>query len=421
MARKNRRKSEYGTGCVFEKPKGSGIYWIKRHVEGQEDPVYVGEELPNGKRRGFRNRADAELMNAKLNAGVVGITVPATPDNAPVLDVLFPEWSEKRQARTGPGRTAEVRSWRDDEYRWKNHLSPSFGQKRAADVGPDDVERLIDRLLLLVDKATVQRCVMLLSSFYNGYLVGPKKYTMHNPVAQLDPAARKKFRKKYDPATVPFVERAEDIRRILVALPSPYSVAYAVGAYAGLRNGEILGLMWIDINWERGYIHVQRQVSRNELGPLKNNKSRKVPIQTALWPILKAWKFRTGGQGLCFQPVDGKGGRPGRPAKYMTARALNDALKETLVELPDLLARAGDYEQTWYAFTRHTYASHQAMSGRSMQKLQQWMGHASIETTMRYAHLIPDQFTKEDINVFGEAVDLEAPRGKVTPIKGDET
>ena len=38
---------------------------------------------------------------------------------------------------------------------------------------------------------------------------------------------------------------------------------------------------------------------------------------------------------------------------------------------------------------RHTFASHLAMQGESFKAIQELMGHASIEMTMRYAHLSP--------------------------------
>ena len=39
---------------------------------------------------------------------------------------------------------------------------------------------------------------------------------------------------------------------------------------------------------------------------------------------------------------------------------------------------------------RHTFASHCTMLGVPPAKIQQWMGHASLQTTERYAHLRPD-------------------------------
>ena len=38
---------------------------------------------------------------------------------------------------------------------------------------------------------------------------------------------------------------------------------------------------------------------------------------------------------------------------------------------------------------RHTFASHLVMKGISIYKVSQWLGHQSVNTTMVYAHLAP--------------------------------
>jgi integrase len=68
--------------------------------------------------------------------------------------------------------------------------------------------------------------------------------------------------------------------------------------------------------------------------------------------------------------------------------------------------------------TRHTYASQFVMAGGSIEKLQVILGHASVTTTQRYAHLRPDLLRPEDLPALrvelsragGDVIDLAAHR-----------
>jgi integrase len=137
------------------------------------------------------------------------------------------------------------------------------------------------------------------------------------------------------------------------------SVAFAVGAIAGLRPGEILGLDWKDVDLAARRITVRLQVQDGRLVKLKDDVSRFVPIQKPLLPILTAWKLRTGGEGLLFRPIcSTRGGTRSRPPTFMRQHTLRWYLSLALAScsLPFL---------TWYQATRHTFASHWVLSGGS--------------------------------------------------------
>ena len=40
---------------------------------------------------------------------------------------------------------------------------------------------------------------------------------------------------------------------------------------------------------------------------------------------------------------------------------------------------------------RHSFASQRVSAGRSMKEVQELLGHTSMQTTMRYAHLAPER------------------------------
>ena len=50
--------------------------------------------------------------------------------------------------------------------------------------------------------------------------------------------------------------------------------------------------------------------------------------------------------------------------------------------------------------SRHTYASWLVMAGVDLYRVKELMGHSSIQTTMRYAHLARDNLRNEVERVF---------------------
>jgi integrase len=121
------------------------------------------------------------------------------------------------------------------------------------------------------------------------------------------------------------------------------------------------------------------------------------------------WKLKTGGTGLLFTPArPGQGGMENTPATCVQIHTLHGHLQKALerCRLPAL---------TWYQATRHTFASQFVLAGGSIEKLSKLMGHCSVTTTERYAHLRADLFRVEDYDRL--AVDLNARDADVLPLK----
>jgi integrase len=394
MTRKRRRAP--GHGSVYL--RGS-VWWVRWRQDGQRRTAR------------FPNRAIAEKFLAKLIAdlrcGEVGL--PVDPRGVPTLGELAKDWLDRRKATH--------RSNRDERSRWTHHLGPFFGRCRPAEVTPALIRKFIEEKLPSLSSTSVGHCVRQLSSFFTDLV--ERGMVPKNPVAGLPRGTKRLIRNAHDPRTTPFLERREDIRRVYLALPVPTNVAFAVGALAGLRNGELLGLSWEHVSLETRRIHVRQQVHRGRLGPLKDDESRVVPILDSLLPILREWRARTGGEGLLFRPrYPLRGGRPDlrRPATFMRqhtlGRHLLAALKACDLWRPD--EQDPNRRLNWYRCTRHTFASHWVLDGRSIEKLAAIMGHEDISTTMRYAHLRGDLWRDEDLAAV--RVDLSPARGKVIPL-----
>jgi hypothetical protein len=220
MARK-RRKRPHGMGSAYE--HGPGNWWLKWREGGR---VRYS--------RGYATRDLAEKVLAKivaeLAAGRAGL--PRDPKGVPKLGELAADWLARREHTH--------RAWRDDRNRWNRNLAPFFAQCRPSEVDAAAIRRFVERKLTDgLSSTTVGHCVRLLSTFFAD--VVEQGFVSVNPVSTLPRSTRRLYRNAADPLTTPFLERPEDIRRVFLALPSPYSVAFAVGAWRACARARCWG------------------------------------------------------------------------------------------------------------------------------------------------------------------------------------
>jgi len=194
------------------------------------------------------------------------------------------------------------RAGAEDGYRWKKHLAPHVGHLKPGEVDAARIRAFVEtKLAEGLNPATVRVLVAILSSLFVDLV--ERSLAPANPARSLPRATMRLMRPTHDPRTTPFVEKLADVRRIYLDLPAPLSAAYALGALAGLRTGEVFALQWQHVDLATRRIHVRESVK----GPLKDKDSRMVPILDALLPILKAWKLKTGGEGRVIPPMHAPG------------------------------------------------------------------------------------------------------------------
>ena len=261
------------------------------------------------------------------------------------------------------------------------------------------IRRFVEAKLPELNPATIGHCIRMLSTFFTDLV--ERGLAEKNPVRAVPRSTRALYKPTTDPRSTPFIEKLDDVRRLFQALPAPINVAFGVGAFGGLRTGEVLGLGWQDIDLVSRRITVRQQVNEGELTTLKDDESRLVPIQDALLAILTEYEKTSGGEGLLFRPgwkgKNGGGGTAKTKPVFMRSHTLHRHLK--------LAFKACKLKPlTWYHSTRHTFASQWVIAGGSMEKLSVILGHSSVVVTQRYAHLRVDHFHEADYRML--AVDL---------------
>lgn len=379
MARQKKRR-QWGSGEINRTPTGWQIRWREGNVRRKQS--------------GYATRDDAERVLAtvmgNLARGKTGL--PPDPRKLPTLGEEWPGFLERRKLA--------VRSADCDEYRWNGHMEDYFGHLKPTAVDTACIRRFVElELAEGANPATIRIYVSLLSSLFVDLV--ERGIVTANPAKGLPKSLRRMMRPTHDPRTTPFVEKLEDVRRIYLALPEPLNVAYAIGAFGGLRTGEVFALRWANVDLAQRRIHVRESVK----GPTKDDDTRVVPILDALLPILKAWKLKAGTADRVIPPMrcDGEKIDKGTPGPY---------LRPVLEQLG--LHAVAKYRDAWYAATRHTFASQWVLAGNSIEKLSVILGHWSVTQTEDYAHLRPELFSADDLSTI--AIDVSPGSAAVKAI-----
>jgi integrase len=162
----------------------------------------------------------------------------------------------------------------------------------------------------------------------------------------------------------------EEAPRILAAASGEWKTMARVAMRTGLRRGELLALRWEDLDLKAGKMLVRQNIVRGHIGTPKSGKPREIPLGKATVAALKAHRHLRGELVFCTQ--DGGVLDTNRVHRALTG----------------ICVKAGLRCVGWHTM-RHTFASHLAMRNVPLKAIQELMGHATIQMTMRYAHLMP--------------------------------
>ncbi|MFH0812849.1 MAG: tyrosine-type recombinase/integrase [Pseudomonadota bacterium] len=254
------------------------------------------------------------------------------------------------------------------------HLLPHFESIKVGRIDPLHIERFMKEKLSegSLSKVTINKIVTALGSILS-YAVR-HRYIDYNPVASIE-----KFRKSGEEQSG---ERRylkpEEIRTLLEKAEPRYKALFLAAVLTGLRQGELLGLQWGDIDWTRKQIIVRRSLSKGKFyNPKTTTSRRSVDMPPELIAELKRWKLACPISDLDLV-FPNELGKPENSSNMMK-RGFIPTLRRA--ELPKI---------TFHQL-RHTYSSLLIKQGEHPKYIQSQMGHSSIKVTMdTYGHLMED-------------------------------
>lgn len=267
-------------------------------------------------------------------------------------------------------------------------MLPEFGADTPLDeITRTDVERFRDRLLSegRMTRASIQKTLVLLHGMFKR--AKRRGWITVNPCEDVE---RVTVRSSGDFNVL----EVEEVHAVIRAAADEQDAAiFATAAFAGLRMGELRALRWKDIDFAGRTIHVRANYTHCQERKPKSGKVRSVPlvddVAAALDRLSRREHFTAPGD-LVFCSVVGSYVHDGDLRRRFYA-ALNAA---------DLgHKRTGPKPMTFHDL-RHTFGT-MAVKVWDLPKVQGYMGHADISTTMLYVHHVPKH---DDADALGRLV-----------------
>jgi integrase len=165
---------------------------------------------------------------------------------------------------------------------------------------------------------------------------------------------------------------------------------YDLAITSGLRAGELIGLKWSDLDWARGYPHVQRQAQRLPgkglafTEPKSASGRRVVVLGQAMIDLLDKHLKK---QGLLRTFAGERWQEHGMIFTSQIGTCLGH--RNVCREFKEILRRAGLPDIRFHDL-RHTAATLMLKEGIHPKIVQERLGHAQIFVTMdTYSHVLP--------------------------------
>jgi site-specific recombinase XerD len=321
---------------IFERDKGSGVYWIR-----------FTDQAGKKRREKVGSFKAAEVKLAQRKTGVLEgrklpetLRVSAQVTVSDLIDLVLQFTSHHKSMRDYISKAKIVRA--------------ALGNRPADELKPQDLELWLKRSFKTA--ATQNR--------YKSFIGLAFRQGMRNGKVSTNPARMVQQRKEGG-ARLRFLSRAEyDRLHAVIAKRFPEHLAeFEVSVHTGMRLTEQYSAKW-------GQYEPGRKVI--ELKDTKNSDPRTMHLNAVAVAAVESLKLP--GQ----KKTDPIFPREGSKDRFDTRSWFVPCLAEAEIE-----------GYLWHS-NRHTFCSWLAMAGASIKEIQELAGHKTIAMSARYAHLSQD-------------------------------
>ena len=351
---------------------------IKHRTDGRWEARFSYKDELGQPKRGSVYGATQKECRQKLTAALKAID-DGTYHKAPqryTVSGWFKEWL------TTYCTTLREMTRIDYQRKAEKYIYPNIGDAQLAALTPMQVQRFCNKLTAGYEgqKPLSAKTVKNI----HGILHSALKQAVVSGIIPRNPSDNVKLPKVRKPDLRPLMD--EDINRFLEVIKGDrYERVYIFTLFSGMRQSEVLGLQWDDVDFETGEVTVCRQLQRDREGggnysfidETKNGKSRIVPLSQSVMQVLRDQKR----QQAIWQLAAGDGWN--NDHNLVFTDELGGHLKHVTVykHFKKYVEEIGSKETRFHDL-RHSCAIMELQAGCSVKSIQSQLGHFSSSFTM---------------------------------------
>jgi integrase len=354
--------------------RGSHEGSIRRRPDGRWEARI---RLPSGRRRSVYGETRAEVQAALTRVSQAVQSHGLVPDSQLRVEEFLQEWLVSCQASLRP------KTHRRYSDIVRIHLVPLLGRTKLVELTPRQVQAALAEATLRGQSA---QSVFHLRAVLRVALNQAMRWDLitRNSAALARPP--RVPHRQVQPFTV-----ADARRLLLAAVGTDLEGPIALGLGLGLRQGEMLGLRWSDVDFERGTLRVgmalQKIRGQAILDQPKTDRSRRVLPMPAL--VADALRRRKALQGQERLRAGGRWQETIPDLVFTTPLGRPRDGTAVTHRYKKLLAAEGLPPRTFHAL-RHSAATLALASGLDLKTVSTMLGHSQIALTANtYASVVP--------------------------------
>ena len=333
--------------------------------------------LEDGRRKTFYGWKQREVQD-KLDAAKASIKAGTfAKGRSPLLVQFLAAW-----LRDSVKPSVAPATYRSYAGLTENHIAPALGSVTLERLTPQHVQQLLNASSA---SGSSSQTVWHIRAVLRAALNQAVKWQLvsRNVASMAKPPRVKRYEHR---AFAP-----DEARRFLAAIRGDRLEAlYVTAVSTGLRQGELLGLQWSDLDLDKGFVTVRQQLQRIDgrlsLVELKSESSRRTVMLTA--DTVLALRDRQAGQRV---------EKLAQRKRWKETGLVFTTPIGTPLEGPNVtkgfqkLLRSAKLPERRFHDLRHSTATLLLVQGVSPKVVQAILGHSSIRLTMdTYSHVVPE-------------------------------